>query len=47
MGCGLPCVVPADHAEAATTVLAGHHPGARRIGRVTDQAARVVRAGVK
>jgi phosphoribosylformylglycinamidine cyclo-ligase len=43
MGCGFVCVVPADHAGEATSLLATHHPGARRIGSVTDRAGRVER----
>jgi phosphoribosylformylglycinamidine cyclo-ligase len=35
MGCGFVCVVPAEHADAAVTLLAAHHPGTRRIGTVT------------
>jgi phosphoribosylformylglycinamidine cyclo-ligase len=35
MGCGFVAVVPAEHAEQATSLLAGHHPGSRRIGTVT------------
>jgi len=36
MGCGFVAVVPAAHADAATSVLAAHHPGSRRIGTATD-----------
>jgi phosphoribosylformylglycinamidine cyclo-ligase len=36
MGCGLVAVVPAADADAATAILARHHPGARRIGTATD-----------
>jgi phosphoribosylformylglycinamidine cyclo-ligase len=36
MGCGFVAVVPAGHADAATAVLAKHHPGTRRIGTATD-----------
>jgi phosphoribosylformylglycinamidine cyclo-ligase len=36
MGCGFICVVPADAAEAATALLAAHHPGTRRIGVVAQ-----------
>ncbi|HWM11540.1 MAG TPA: phosphoribosylformylglycinamidine cyclo-ligase [Solirubrobacteraceae bacterium] len=38
MGCGFCAVVPATTADAATALLASHHPGARRIGTVTDRA---------
>ena len=41
MGCGFACVVPAEHEDAATTLLAAHHPGSRRIGRITGEAGRV------
>jgi phosphoribosylformylglycinamidine cyclo-ligase len=41
MGCGFVAVVPADHADAATTLLAEHHEGSRRIGTVTDQAGKL------
>ncbi|HEU0318753.1 MAG TPA: phosphoribosylformylglycinamidine cyclo-ligase, partial [Solirubrobacteraceae bacterium] len=37
MGCGFVAVVPAAEAEAATALLADHHPGAAPIGRVTDR----------
>jgi len=35
MGCGFVAVVGAEHADAATSLLASHHPGSRRIGTVT------------
>jgi phosphoribosylformylglycinamidine cyclo-ligase len=38
MGCGFGVVVPASTADAAIALLASHHPGARRIGAVTDRA---------
>jgi phosphoribosylformylglycinamidine cyclo-ligase len=38
MGCGFCCVVPPSEAEAAVAVLAGHHPGAARIGAATGAA---------
>jgi phosphoribosylformylglycinamidine cyclo-ligase len=41
MGCGFCAVVPESTAAAATALLAEHHPGARRIGTVTDRAGRV------
>jgi phosphoribosylformylglycinamidine cyclo-ligase len=37
MGCGFVAIVPEAHADAATAILATHHPGARRIGTVTDR----------
>jgi phosphoribosylformylglycinamidine cyclo-ligase len=36
MGCGFCCVVPAEHAERAVSVLAEHHPGTAVIGEATD-----------
>jgi phosphoribosylformylglycinamidine cyclo-ligase len=41
MGCGFCAVVPASTVDAATALLAAHHPGARRIGAVTDRAGMV------
>jgi phosphoribosylformylglycinamidine cyclo-ligase len=38
MGCGFCCVVPAEQADAAAELLAGHHRGAARIGEVTGEA---------
>jgi phosphoribosylformylglycinamidine cyclo-ligase len=46
MGCGFVAVVPEDHADAATALLAAHHPGTRRIGTVTDRAGHVRAPGV-
>lgn len=43
MGLGFVCVVPEAEAEAAGALLAGHHPGARRIGAVTDHPGAVER----
>jgi phosphoribosylformylglycinamidine cyclo-ligase len=37
MGCGFVAIVADDDAGAAAAILAAHHPGARRIGTVTDQ----------
>jgi phosphoribosylformylglycinamidine cyclo-ligase len=45
MGCGFVCSVPADEVPAAAALLAARHPGARRIGAVTDDGGRVRRAG--
>jgi phosphoribosylformylglycinamidine cyclo-ligase len=42
MGCGFVAVVPAGQADAAAAILAGGHPGARRIGTVTDEPGTVV-----
>jgi phosphoribosylformylglycinamidine cyclo-ligase len=41
MGCGFAAVVPEAEAEAATAILARHHPGSRRIGTVTGDADRL------
>jgi phosphoribosylformylglycinamidine cyclo-ligase len=41
MGCGFCAVVPEAAADDAAALLAAHHPGARRIGTVTDRAGRV------
>jgi phosphoribosylformylglycinamidine cyclo-ligase len=46
MGCGFVAVVPASHADAATALLAAHHPGTRRIGTVTGEAGTVRAPGV-
>jgi phosphoribosylformylglycinamidine cyclo-ligase len=43
MGLGFVAIVPEADAGAATEILARHHPGARRIGHVTDQTGRVTR----
>jgi len=36
MGCGFCCVVPAEHAERAVSLLAERHPGTGVIGEATD-----------
>jgi len=41
MGCGFVAVVPEAQADAATELLAAHHPGSRRIGTVTAESGRV------
>jgi phosphoribosylformylglycinamidine cyclo-ligase len=46
MGCGLVAIVPEEQADEASAMLAGHHPGARRIGTVTDQAGTVTLPGL-
>jgi phosphoribosylformylglycinamidine cyclo-ligase len=46
MGCGLMAIVPEAAAGDATAILAGHHPGARRIGTVTDRAGTVTVPGL-
>src|SRR3954454_2307765 len=43
MGCGFVAIVPAADAGATADLLAAHHPGARRIGVVTDAAGTVTR----
>jgi phosphoribosylformylglycinamidine cyclo-ligase len=40
MGCGFCVACPAAHVDAAVAILAGAHPGTRRIGTVTDRAGR-------
>jgi phosphoribosylformylglycinamidine cyclo-ligase len=44
MGLGFVCIVPEEDADAATALIAAHHPGARRIGGVTARAGSVARA---
>ena len=44
MGCGFVCLVRASDAGHAVNLLREHYPGARRIGRATDAAGRVVRS---
>jgi phosphoribosylformylglycinamidine cyclo-ligase len=46
MGCGLVAVVPDERAEEAARLLAARHPGAARIGTVTDRAGVVTAPGV-
>jgi phosphoribosylformylglycinamidine cyclo-ligase len=41
MGCGFCCVVPADAADEAVSLLGAHHRGAAVIGSVTDRAGAV------
>jgi phosphoribosylformylglycinamidine cyclo-ligase len=41
MGCGFCAVVPDGAAHEAAALLAERHPGARRIGTVTDRAGRI------
>ena len=36
MGLGFVCVVADEDADAAAELLAAHHPGARRVGTVTQ-----------
>jgi phosphoribosylformylglycinamidine cyclo-ligase len=47
MGCGFVAVVPEERAADAAAILGAHHPGAARIGTVTDEAGRVTVAGVE
>jgi phosphoribosylformylglycinamidine cyclo-ligase len=44
MGLGFVCVVAEQDANAASALLAARHPGSRRIGTVTSDAAAVRRA---
>lgn len=46
MGCGFVVTVPEADADAAVELLAGHHPGTARIGRVTADAGRVTLPGL-
>ncbi len=41
MGCGFVVCVPEDQETGASTLLAAHHPGSRRIGTVTARAQRI------
>ena len=43
MGCGFAVVVPENDESRALEMLRAHHPGAARIGRVTDDAGHVAR----
>jgi phosphoribosylformylglycinamidine cyclo-ligase len=43
MGCGFCVVVPENDEARALDLLRAHHPGAARIGRVTDDSGHVVR----
>jgi phosphoribosylformylglycinamidine cyclo-ligase len=43
MGCGFVAVVPDGRADDAVALLAARHPGAARIGTVTDRAGRIER----
>ena len=38
MGCGLVAIVAEADVDAAVAILAAHHPGAARVGTVTDNA---------
>jgi len=46
MGCGFVAVVDPADADAATEILAKHHPGARAIGTVTADAGKVSLPGL-
>jgi phosphoribosylformylglycinamidine cyclo-ligase len=46
MGCGFVAIVPDEAADDAAALLARHHPGARRIGHVTDTAGRLELPGL-
>jgi phosphoribosylformylglycinamidine cyclo-ligase len=41
MGCGFCAIVPDERTAEAVELLAAHHPGAARIGQVSDRAGRV------
>jgi len=43
MGCGFCVVIPENDESRALDLLRAHHPGAGRIGRVTDDSGRVAR----
>ena len=45
MGCGFCCVVPAEHAQEAVSLLGRHHEGAVAIGRATEDAGVVEMVG--
>jgi phosphoribosylformylglycinamidine cyclo-ligase len=46
MGCGLVAIVPEEQSDEAAAILAAHHPGARRVGTVTDQVGTVTVPGL-
>jgi phosphoribosylformylglycinamidine cyclo-ligase len=46
MGCGFVCVVPPERADDAIAILGARHPGAARIGAVTDAAGTVALPGL-
>ncbi|HWH92964.1 MAG TPA: phosphoribosylformylglycinamidine cyclo-ligase [Baekduia sp.] len=46
MGCGLVAIVGDEQADAAAEILAAHHPGARRIGTVTEATGTVTLPGL-
>jgi phosphoribosylformylglycinamidine cyclo-ligase len=43
MGCGFVAIVPSAHAAQAVSLLGQRHPGARRIGSVTERGGLVER----
>ncbi len=45
MGCGFVAVVPEDRADDAAAILAQRHPGAARIGTVSDRAGETLAPG--
>jgi len=45
MGCGFVATVPETRADEAAAILAARHPGARRIGTVTDRAGEAIAPG--
>jgi phosphoribosylformylglycinamidine cyclo-ligase len=46
MGCGFCAIVPDECAHDAVAVLAGHHAGTARIGRLTEHAGRITMPGL-
>ncbi len=46
MGCGFCVIAPAEQAEQAVALLAGHHPGTAVIGSVTDRTGLVEVPGI-
>src|SRR5919199_1191130 len=46
MGCGFVAIVPDERADEAAALLAGHHPGAARIGTATGEPGRVTVGGI-
>jgi phosphoribosylformylglycinamidine cyclo-ligase len=46
MGCGFVAVVPEEHAGEAVRILGARHPGAARVGTITDRTGRVELPGL-
>ena len=47
MGTGLVAIVPAERADDAAAILAGHHAGSRRIGSITSEGGVVTAPGLR